>query len=126
MVGGGTERGGAYCRLVLKAGGGGALWIATGAAACIGTGGGGAPSTCWMMPLAAGVPSAPHAGHFITYGIRPPTGSTSKAYFWPQAQRIFNGTTFENIRRYWSASAGGMVLTSTRAVKLPTILSPRK
>jgi hypothetical protein len=38
-----------------------------------------------MISLAAAVPSAPQTGQFTGCGIRPLTGSTSKAYFWPQA-----------------------------------------
>jgi hypothetical protein len=33
-----------------------------------------------MIALAAAVPSAPHVGHATVVGIRPPTGSISKAY----------------------------------------------
>jgi hypothetical protein len=38
------------------------------------------------------VPSRPQTGQFTATGIRPFTGCTSKAYFWPQWQTIFMGT----------------------------------
>jgi hypothetical protein len=62
---------------------GGGVGAATGAGATA-TGGGGTKrnfsASNW---LAAAVPSALQTGQFTVNGIRPPTGSTSKANFWP-------------------------------------------
>jgi hypothetical protein len=45
-----------------------------------------------MISLAEAVPSAPHTGQAIRWGIRPLTGSTSKEYFWPQPQTTLTGS----------------------------------
>jgi hypothetical protein len=44
-----------------------------------------------MICSASRVPSRPQAGQKTGTGILPPTGSTSKEYFWPQEQMIFTG-----------------------------------
>src|SRR5260221_8112100 len=44
-----------------------------------------------MNCSASRVPSRAHEGQKTGTGILPPTGSTSKAYFWPQAQMILTG-----------------------------------
>src|SRR5437763_8674702 len=56
-----------------------------------------------MMKSAAAVPSAPQTGHCTGAGIRPSTGSMSKAYFCPQPQRIFTGIM---IRASWKDTSG--------------------
>ena len=56
-----------------------------------GGGGGGVPRACAIASLAAAVPSAPQTGQATVVAIRPFTGSTSKAYFWPHAHWIFMG-----------------------------------
>jgi hypothetical protein len=45
-----------------------------------------------MISFASAVPSAPQTGHRIGDGMRPFSGYTSKAYFWPQLQTILTGT----------------------------------
>src|SRR5580692_1969946 len=60
---------------------------------CGDCGGGGAEEgkLCAIISFAAAVPSAPQMGQAMVEGMRPLTGSTSKAYFWPQTHETFIG-----------------------------------
>src|SRR5258708_2707983 len=48
---------------------------------------------CAMISFATVVPSAAHVGQSTAWPTHPLTGSTSKAYFCPQPQRILIGIT---------------------------------
>jgi hypothetical protein len=75
--------GGAFTRTIAGSGAGiEPMGLAVGIGAATGIGAGGAAANARAMSsLAAAVPSAPQTGHATGLGMRPCTGSTSKAYF---------------------------------------------
>jgi len=93
---------------------------ATGAAtdvlSCAGATAAEGPRARAMIVLAAAVPSAPQTGQATVHGMAPPTGSTSKEYFWPQPHWTLTSIIAAFQFKFWDAEKNQKCGTNASAL----------